>query len=732
MRQPPVTRRLLFVVRVLAASVALVAVPSGALAQTDANVHEQVRVRAVRVEEPPPVDGDLSHPAWARADAIEQLVQQVPDNGEPSTERTVIRVLYDETAIYVGVYCYEEDPSRRTANILSYREDRIHTQDDTIRIAFDTFHDHRRAYVFATNPRGTKQDAYTDNQSFNFDWNEVWDVATRSHDDGWSAVFRIPFRILRFPAGAGEQVWGFDAMRVMQAKNESAFWSLHPPLQQMSAVELYGHLDGIVPTRQGGSLQFIPYVSADASRRVGNPADFAPEFGGDMKAALGANATLDVTYNTNFAQVEADDQQTNLTRFSLFLPEKREFFLENAGLFEFGIFRDTQLFFSRRIGLQGGQPVPMYGGARLTGKLEAVDLGLITAQTESTDSTPSTNFSAARLRWNVGPRSYLGGMLTSVQSDDRRNTAVGVDSLIWLSRYLNWEGFVAVVDDRSLAKPPVSYTGALVYRQDLWQYTLRTTSVDDGFNPSLGFVRRQDIRRHEADLRRSWRLNNAWSRKLDLTGALNYVENRRGDLDTRVWTFGVANELEAGDIVRVTVERNFERLRPDAPPFEINPRDGLIIPAGDHGFDRWQVRFQGHTGRSWIADARLEGGEFYNGDRAGVTLSGTWRANPHLVLRGDYEGHKISLPDGEFATHLVRGRFGVPFTSRVRTDVFVQWNSLTGDGGRELSTQVRFRYTYGRDSDLFLVFTDQNQDLVTGRTERDQAIQMKLTYRLYR
>jgi hypothetical protein len=719
-------------VRFLTASVVLVAVPLSALAQPDAQAHEQVRVRAVRIDEPPPVNGDLSHPAWARAEVIEGLVQQVPRTGEPSTERTTIRILYDSTDIYVGIYCYEEDQSRRTANILSYREDRIHTQDDTIRIAFDTFHDHRRAYVFATNPRGTKQDAHTDNQSFNFDWNEVWDVATRSHEDGWTATFRIPFRILRFPAEPGEQVWGFDAMRVMQAKNESAFWGLHPPLHQLSAVELYGHLDGIVPTRQGGSLQFIPYVSADSRRRVGEEAEFDPEFGGDMKAALGSNATLDVTYNTNFAQVEADDQQTNLTRFSLFFPEKREFFLENAGLFEFGILRDTQLFFSRRIGLQGGQPVPMYGGARLTGKLGAVDLGLITAQTESIDSTPSTNFSAARLRWNVGPRSYVGGMLTSVQSEDGRNTAAGLDSLIWLSRYLNLEGFVAIVDDRSLATRPISYTGALLYRQDLLQYTLRTTSVDQGFNPSLGFVRRQDIHRHEGDLRRSWRPNQAWSRKIDLSGSLNYVENQRGVLDTRVWTIGAANELEAGDIIRVTFERNFERLLPDARPFEINPRSGQIIPAGDYDFGRWNVRFQGHTGRSWIADVQAEGGEFYNGDRTGVTLSGTWRASPHLSLQGTYEGHKIALPDGEFVTHLIRGRFGVPFTSRIRTDVFVQWNNLTGDGGRELSTQVRFRYTYGRDSDLFIVFADQNQDLVTGRTQRDQALQMKLTYRLYR
>ena len=706
--------------------------PATAAAQSDAARHEQLRYRAVRVDVPPPLDADLSHPAWAAAEPIDQMIQQVPDVGAPSTERTVVRVLYDATALYVGIYCYEADPSRRTANILSYREDRIHNQDDTIRIGLDTFLDHRRAYMFGTNPLGTKQDAFFDNRSLNFDWNEVWDVETRSREDGWTAVFRIPFRILRFPAGDGEQVWGFNVMRAMQAKNETAFWAPHPPLFQLSAVEYYGHLEGLVPTRQGGSLQFIPYLSADASREDGGDFDLKPEFGGDMKLALGANASLDVTYNTNFAQVEADDQQTNLTRFSLFFPEKREFFLENALLFEFGIPGDTQLFFSRRIGLRGGQPVPLLGGARMTGKIASVDVGLISTQTESISEAPSTNYSAARARWNVGPRSYIGGLFTSVRSDAETNTTVGVDSLYWLGRYLNVEGFAVVLDDPSLTKQPVSYSGALVYRQDLLEYTVRTLYVDDQFRPSLGFVRRQNIRRQEADLRRSWRLNRRWARKLDLTGGLRYVTDRHGGLDTRQWTVGGGNELDSGDRFTLSLERNFERLRPDAPPFVINPRDGLVIPAGDFGFDRWEARYQGYTGRAWIADVRVQGGEFYDGDRTGLILSGTWRASPHLLMRGDYEVHRISLPEGDFSTQLVRGRFGVPFTSKVRTDAFLQWNNLTADGGREFSTQVRFRLTYGRDSDLFLVYTNQDQDLVTGLTRKDQAIQMKLTYRLYR
>lgn len=717
----------------VATCLALAGMPSPSSGhQQDDRQPGELAYRAVRVETPPPIDGDLSHPVWQQAPAIVQLTQQVPDQGEPSTERTDVRVLYDSTALYVGIYCHESDPSQRTANVLSYREDRIHAQDDAIRIGFDTFHDHRRAYVFATNPLGTRQDAYTDNRTFNFDWNEVWQVETRTHDDGWSAVFRIPFRILRFPADEGEQVWGFEISRVMQAKNESAFWGPHPPTFQMSAVEYYGHLTGIVPTRQGGTLQFLPYVFADGARPDGGSFTVDPEFGGDMKMALGANASLDITYNTNFAQVEADDQQTNLTRFSQFFPEKRDFFLENAQLFEFGIPSDTQLFFSRRIGLRGGRPVPLLGGARVTGKIGPADIGVISTQTKSTDLAPSTNFSAARLRWNVGPRSYVGGMFTSVDSASETNRAAGVDTLFWLSRYLSGEGYLAVIDDPSRSKRPISYSGALQYRQDLWEYTVRTLYVDDQFVPSLGFVRRQNIRRQEADLRRSWRLNRSWSRKLDARGGFRYLTNRLGDLDTRQWTAGIGSEFDSGDQITASIERNFERLRAGAPPFVINPRDGVIIPFGDYGFDRWQLRYQSHSGRAWIADVQAEGGEFYDGDRKALIVSGTWRASPHLQMQGDYEINRIALPQAEFSTHLVRGRLGVPFTSKARTDVFLQWNNLTADGGRAFGTQIRFRLTYGRDSNLFLVLTDQNQDLLTGLTRRDQAIQLKLTYRLYR
>ena len=706
-----------------------------AASQGPAEDREQYRYRAVFVESAPTIDGELSDPVWEQAEVLDTLVQQIPHFGEPSTERTVVRVVYDSTAIYIGVYCYDSGPAQRAANTLSYRDEQLHQKDDAIRFAFDPFHDHRRGFVVATNPLGTKQDGFVDNRAYGNEWDEVWDVRTRQYADGWSAEFRIPFRILRFPTGSEEQTWGFQVMRTIQANREQAFWAPHPPRFQLFAVDYYGHIEGIAPVRSGRNMQFVPYLLSETTRSTGiGGLNSGMEWGGDMKLVAGSKLALDLTYNTNFSQVEADDQQTNLTRFSLFFPEKREFFLENSQIFDFGISRDTMLFFSRRIGLKSGKPVPLLGGARLTGKLGAFDLGLISTQTESVPEDPSTNLSAARLRWNVGERAFLGTMFTSVSAKDKENRAFGVDSLLWFGRNWRWESFFAALDDPLLTKRPVSYSSALLYDTDLWNIAFRELYVDDQFNPSLGFVRRQNIRKHYAKLGRGWRLNRPWARKLDVSGEMNYITDRQGELDTRQWVFAAAQELHTGDRLTLTLERNFERL---SNPFRVNPREGeeVIIAPGDYAFNRWEIKYDSYQGRPWLASARFQGGEYYGGDRTGFVLSGTWRASPHLLLRGDYERNDISLPrlpQGEFQTHLWRARVSLPFSVRVRTDAFVQWNSLNQDGDRELNTQVRFHLIYARDSNFFVVFTDQKLERANGRVQRDQAVQIKLTYRLYR
>ncbi len=700
-------------------------------AQASLGQNEQYRYRISSVEVPPTLDGDLSDPAWERAEVIDQFTQLEPDSGSPATETTEVRLVYDSDSLYIGVYCYDSNPAGIVRNTLRYRDDDVYTKDDAIRIALDTFHDHRRAYVFSINPLGTKQDTQIDNNVWNSSWDEVTDVQTRLHEDGWSLELRIPFRIFRFPADGGG-VWGFNIQRLIQRKNETASWAPMPAGFSFTRAETYGHIDGISGIEPGRNIQIIPYGLLGGTRSTGaSDADSELEGGADLKMSVSSSLSLDLTYNTNFAQVEADDQQINLTRFSLFLPEKREFFMENAQLFNFGIARDTQLFFSRRIGLVRGEAVPILGGARLSGKAGAFDVGLLTTQTESHPAAPSANLSTGRVRWNMGERSYVGGIFTSASSDTQSNRAFGPDALFWLGRNLRAEGFLALVDDGQIEQQPVSYSGALTYDEDLWEVGFRTLSVEEGFNPAMGFVRRDDIRRHTGRLRRSWRLNRNWARRVSFSADLIYLTDQENLLDTRLWLFGASTELDSGDVIRFEASRNFERILGEDDPFLINARKGVVISPGDYGFNRWLVGYEGFEGRRLVSGVALERGEFYGGNRTSLGLSGTWRAFRHLEMQGEYEFNDISVPEGAFAAHLWRTRFKVPFTARATADAFFQWNGLTPQGDRELNTQLRFHLIYGLDSNLFVVFTDQWRDRGAGLVERDQAVQLKVTYRFY-
>jgi hypothetical protein len=702
-----------------------------ALAQSGQGQNDEYRYRATFVETPPVVDGDTSDGVWALAQVIDQFTQQEPASGAPATEKTEIRLVYDSEALYISAYCYDSDPAGVVRNVLRFRDDSVWSKDDVIRITLDTFHDHRRAYVFSINPLGTKQDSQVDNTVWNPNWDEVWDVRTRIQEDGWSFEIRIPFRVLRFPAEGGG-IWGFNVQRLIKRKNETSSWAPFPPSFSLSRADLYGHLEGISQIEPRRNAQFIPYGLLGATRSNG-PAgnDSTLEGGADMKVAVASSLSLDLTYNTNFAQVEADDQQVNLTRFSLFFPEKREFFLENASLFNFGIDQDTQLFFSRRIGLARGAAVPILGGARMSGKAGPFDIGLLTTQTERTDQSPGANLSTARIRWNVGRRAYIGGIVTSSSSDLQSNRAYGTDALYWLSRDLRAEGFIAAVDDRDVNRQPVSYSAALTYNTDLWGAGLRTLSVEENFDPAIGYVRRDNIRRQTGNLRRSWRLNRSWARKVNFSSNFTYLTNQQDMLDTRQWQFEASDELESGGQVRFQLSRNFERIFAEDDPFVINPRQGIVIPAGDYGFNRWLIAYQGFDGSSIVPGVRLERGQFYGGDRTTLGLSGIWRASPHLMLQGDYEFNDISLPQGAFNTHLWRTRVTVPITARVTADAFLQWNGLNQQGEQELNTQLRLHVIYARDSNLFLVFSDQRRDRGNGVTATDRAAQVKMTYRLY-
>lgn len=541
----------------------------------------------------------------------------------------------------------------------------------------------------------------------------------------------IPFRILRFPLSESDgDIWGFNVVRSIKRKNESSSWAPIPAGQSLIRNEFLGHLEGMSGIEPRRNMQWIPYGLLGWSRTTGVDSVTKGEFGGDFKYALNSSLSLDLTYNTNFAQVEADDVQVNLTRFSLRFPEKRSFFLENAQIFNFGVPDGAEMFFSRRIGLADRLPIPILGGARLSGRVGSVDLGLLSTQTKEFGTLDATNYSAGRFRWNLWGRSYAGGILTSVANGSGRNLTFGSDALVWLSRNLRAEGFVAAVDDTWDRARRLSASAAVIYDTDLFEANLRTLTVDKDYNPALGFIPRNDVRQQTAFIRRSTRLNRWWSRKFDMQMEYSYIANQRGVLESREREIGFNNQFESGDSIRMEWESALEEIQPDK-PFVIDSRRGIVVRRGNYRTDRFDLAFSGFSGRALVPGLQFETGPWLSGRRTTLNLDTVWRASPHLLLEGDYELNDITLAEGAFVGHLLRTRVSVPVTARMTADAFVQWNSLDDT----VSTQLRFQMIYGRDSNLFVVFTDGRRGLETpfaGRDHvRDQALQVKLTYRLY-
>ncbi len=369
------------------------------------------RISAAHIESTIVVDGNLDEPEWQLVEPAGDFIQKEPRQGEPATEPTEVRLLYNDDTLYLGVFCFDSAGAEGIV-LTDITRDYSDSINDHFAVVLDTFDDDRNGFLFGTNPGGAKRDAQFGAQgSPNFDWDGIWHVKTRITESGWQAEIAIPFKTLRFRAEE-LQTWGINFVRRVRRKNEDTHWSPVPRGYRVSRVQFAGALEDISGIRQGRNLNIKPYLSAPLTRREGDDVDFLPEVGVDVKYGVTPGLTLDLTVNTDFAQVEADEQQINLTRFSLFFPEKREFFLENAAIFQFGKVSggfgpggDLIPFFTRRIGISGGQLIPILGGARLTGRIGRYTLGVLSIQADEFETTPSTNFSVVRLRRDILKRS---------------------------------------------------------------------------------------------------------------------------------------------------------------------------------------------------------------------------------------------------------------------------------------------------------------------------------------
>ena len=710
-------------------------------------------VRATRLTQEIRLDGRLDEAAYRAVRPITGFIQQIPDEGAPASERTDVWVFFDENSLYVTARAFDSaPPSEWVANEMRHDVGQLR-QNDSFSFLLDTFHDQRNGVAFLVTPIGGYSDfAITNEGNVNTDWNIVWDMRTGRFKGGWTVEIEIPFKSLRYQPGE-TQVWGIQLRRIVRRRNEAAYLTALP----ISAARGNSVIAGLWRVSEAATLVGleVPPLSIDAEIKPygiaglktdlnANPPtenDTDADFGLDVKYRLTQNLTADFTLNTDFAQVEVDEQQVNLTRFSLFFPEKREFFLEGRGNFDFarggGERRSgglPTLFFSRRIGLEGGQIVPIRSGGRMTGKVGPFDVGVLNIQTgdEATSGAVSTNFTVVRVKRDILRRSTVGAIFTN-----RSVSLVGDGS----SKVYGVDGRLAFYDDFSLAgyfantQTPArngkdnSYQGRFDYAGDRYGLAYGHLVVEDRFIPEVGFVPRDNFRQNSALARFSPRTTSIdLVRRFVVVGSFDHIATAdQGELETREAHLLLESEFETSDQLSFFFNDHYELL---TSPFTISP--GVTIPVGGYDFRNFRASYRFGAQRPVSGQITFQTGGFWSGNNTAVSLSrGRIEVAPQLSLEPSVSFNWVDLPEGSFTTQLARARFTYTFTPRMFFSGLLQYSS----SGDSFSTNLRFRWQYSPGSELFVVYSedrDTNPLMPERFTElRDRGLVVKIN-RLFR
>jgi len=710
-------------------------------------------VRATRLTQGIQLDGRLDEEIYRTVPPITGFIQQLPDEGALASERTEAWVFFDENSLYVTARAYDSaPPSEWVANEMRHDVAQLR-QNDSFSILLDTYHDRRNGVAFLVTPIGGYSDfAITNEGSVNTDWNTVWDMRTGRFEGGWTVEIEIPFKSLRYQPGA-TQVWGIQLRRIVRRRNEAAYLTALP----ISAARGNSVIAGLWRVSEAATLVGLevpplsidiaikPYgiagltTDANASPPIENDPDANAGF--DVKYRLTQNLTADFTVNTDFAQVEVDEQQINLTRFSLFFPEKREFFLEGRGNFDFarggggrGSGGAPTVFFSRRIGLQGGEIIPIRAGGRVTGKVGPFDVGLLNIQTgdEATSGAVSTNFTVVRVKRDILRRSTVGGIFTNRSVSlvgDGSSQVYGVDGRLAFYDDLSITGYFANTQTPARNGKENSYQARFDYTGDRYGLSYGHLVVEDRFIPEIGFVARDNFRRNSATARFSPRPQSIdLVRRFVVSGRFEHLATAdEGELETREARLLLESEFENSDQLSFFFNDHYELL---TRPFTISP--GVTIPIGGYNFRNVRVSYRFGAQRPVSGQITVQTGGFWSGDNTSVSLSrGRVEVTPQLSLEPSVSFNWVDLPEGSFNTQLARARFTYTFTPRMFFSGLIQYSS----SGDSFSTNLRFRWEYSPGSEIFVVYSEDlnTNPLIPNRTTelRNRGLVVKIT-RLFR
>ncbi len=680
------------------------------------------------------IDGTLDESEWQQAMPASDFVQQQPREGQPSTHATQVRFLYDDTNLYIGGTMTEDELGKVIVNDL--KRDFTGPRDgDLFIVNLDTFSDRLNAYNFQTNAGCALRDSqsYDDGRTINANWDAVWTCRSAVGTGAWYVEIAVPFKQLRFPAGA-EQAWGLQVFRLIRHSNEQTLWSPAPRQFNQFKMSYGGVLDGIANVSPGRNIRVKPFFTSQTRRTNTTRTDDA-DGGVDLKVGVGPNLVFDGTYRTDFSQVEADAQQVNLTRFSLFFPEKREFFLENQGAFQVGPPANNSSnlvpFFSRTIGLSDtGTPIPIVGGTRQTGKVGRNSVGFLNMQTEQEERPnglsplPSANVTVARYGREFLANSLVGGFVMDKERGGVSNRVAGADLRFYPTRQWNIDALFmhstkTGVDDGDAWRAGVQYDSGLS------QYTLNYTSLGATFKDDVGFIPRQGVDILNANVLQRFRPTFAsrWVREMRAQVPVARYTRDPVHVETQTVTPTFTVELSDSSSIDVNVQSDEEALSNPFRPQGIPA--GTSIPVGRYTFTNGTIGYNATNAKRISPNVEYRFGQFYSGTRRGFTVGGRVRVGPKLSTTLNVSRDHIDLPNGvSFSTTLTSLRVDASFSTRMFLSAFIQHNAVT----RQLLSNVRYDFIHRPLSDLFLVYND-TQD-TNGLLPTSRALVLKYTHLL--
>jgi hypothetical protein len=625
-------------------------------------------------------NGELDEPEWQQATGIENFIQRELDFGKPVTEKTRVVVLYDRLALYIGVWCYQQNAKKINAKFL--QRDYDVDADDGFAVIISPFNDKRTGYLFVINPLGARADyLVSGNEDANKNWNGVWDAKTTISNEGWFAEIRIPFNSLQFK-NVYEHRWAINFERAIRYKNEDVLWQGWTRDCSINCLVNAGVLTGIRNIGYAKRFELKPYLSGGFDKNQSNGKTSWPgKLGADLNVNLSPTLKLNLTTNTDFAQVEADRIAVNLTRFNLYYPEKREFFLEGYQNYQFALGGDNQVFYTRRIGIESFEPVSIIGGARIFGKVQRNNIGFLNIETAKKDTIPATNNTVLRYRRDIGEQSYIGGIITSKNNSLISNQVAGIDASYATSHFIRNKNLVITglaaksFDKDKSGNQSMAYRFFIDYPNDIVDNFIGISSIQPNFDPQLGFLQRSNFDKVQWNLNYAPRIFKKCGVKRmrfkpwEFTYYRTHNTGQFESLSNETRPFGFITK--SGETFEFNLQQFYDRLNQ---PFNLT--DSIIIPKGKYWMNRTEFQIESFTARPVWGAFNYNWGKFYTGHIKTLELQCGVNANRHLYFETIYTYNYITLPQAKVTTNELVQYISYGFTTKLDLTLFVQWNSL--------------------------------------------------------